>query len=55
MLINAQVRHQRGILQQRIGPRRERIMRRRPGDRGMPGRLRRGDPPPGDLVRGLLA
>jgi hypothetical protein len=56
VLINAQVRHRRGALaQQDTGPRRERIMRGRPGDPGVPGRLRRGDPALGDLVRGLLA
>ena len=32
----------------------ERLVRRRPGDPGVPGRLRRGDPPPGDLVPRLL-
>jgi hypothetical protein len=56
VLIGAQVCHRRGIVfQQRIGLRRERIVHHRPGDPGVPGRLRRGDPAVRDLVRGLLA
>ena len=56
MLIDPQVYYRRRRrAQQRVRGGGERLMRDRPGDPGMPGRLRRGDPPLGDLVRGLLA
>ena len=55
VLINAQVRHQgRGLLQHRASGGRERVMRGRPGDPGVPGRLRRRDPALADLGAGLL-
>ena len=55
VLIDAQVRHRgRGLVQQRVRGGGERIVHHRPGDPGVPGRLRRGDPALGDLVRGLL-
>ena len=55
VLIDAQVRHRgRGLVQQRIRRGGERIVHHRPGDPGVPGRLRRGDPPLGDLSAGLL-
>jgi hypothetical protein len=55
VLVNAQVRDQSSRLAQdpvRGGG--ERVMGRRPGDPGVPGRLRRGDPAVGDLAGGLL-
>ena len=55
VLIDAQVRHRRRILVQHgIGSSRERRVRGQPGDPGVPGRLRRGDPAPGDLPGSLL-
>ena len=55
VLVDAQVRDPGGrLLQQRIGPGGERVMRGRPGHAVAPGRLRRGDPPLGDLVSGLV-
>ena len=55
VLIDAQVRHRRGrLLQHRARRGGERRMRHRPRHPGVPGRLRRGDPPPGDLGPGLL-
>jgi hypothetical protein len=55
VLIDAQVRHRRrGLLDHRVRGGGERLMRRRPGDPGMPRRLGRGDPPLSDLIRGLL-
>ena len=55
VLVDAQVRHRRGsLVHYRARRRGERVMRHRPRDPGMPGRLRRGDPPPGDLGSGLL-
>ena len=55
VLVDPQVRYRRRVLVQH--PARgggERLVHRRPGDPGVPGRLRRGDPPPGDLMSGLL-
>lgn len=55
MLIDPQVRHRgRGVVQHRVRGGGERLVRGRPGDPGVPGRFRRGDPPPGDLGAGLL-
>ena len=55
VLIDAQVRHRgRGLLQHRARGGGERRMGHRPGDPGVPGRLRRGDPPVRDLGGGLL-
>ena len=55
VLIDPQVRHHGGrLLQQRIRRGGERVVRHRPGDPGVPGRLRRRDPAPGDLGAGLL-
>ena len=55
VLVDAQVRHRRGgLLQHRVRRGGERLVRHRPGDPGVPGRLRRGDPALGDLGPGLL-
>jgi len=55
VLVDTQVRHRRRVLvQHRIRSRGERIVQRRPGDPGVPGRLRRGDPALGDLGGGLF-
>jgi hypothetical protein len=55
VLVDAQVRHRRGgLLQHRVRRGGERLVRHRPGDPGVPGRLRRGDAPLGDLGSGLL-
>ena len=55
MLIDPQVRHRgRGVAQQRIRRGGERLVRDRPGDPGVPGRFRRGDPALGDLGTCLL-
>ena len=55
VLIDAQM-HDSGRVpvQHRVRGGGERLVRGRPGDPGVPGRLGRGDPPPGDLVPGLI-
>jgi hypothetical protein len=55
VLVDAQVRD-RGMrpVQELVRLLRERVMDGRPGDPGVPGRLRRGDAPPGDLVPGMV-
>jgi hypothetical protein len=56
VLVNAQVRHRRcGLVQEGVRGGGERVVRGRPGDPGMPGRLGRGNPALADLVGGLLA
>jgi hypothetical protein len=55
VLIDPQVRHRsRVLVQYRVRRGGERAVHHRPGDPGVPGRLRRGDPPLGDLGAGLL-
>ena len=55
VLIDAQVHGSGRVpVQHRVRGGGERLVRGRPGDPGVPGRLGRGDPPPGDLVPGLI-
>ena len=55
VLVDAQVRDRGRVLRPAPRPPRgERVMHGRPGDPGVPGRLRRGDPPVRDLGRGML-
>ena len=55
VLIDAQVRHRgQGLLQHGARGGGERLVCHRPGDPGVPGRLRRGDPAVADLGPGLL-
>ena len=55
VLIDAQARHRgRRLLQHRVRGGGERLVRDRPRHPGVPGRLGRGDPPPGHLGAGLL-
>jgi hypothetical protein len=56
VLIDPQVRHRsRVLVQYRVRRGGERIVHHRPGDPGVPGRLRRGDPPLSDLTGRLPA
>ena len=55
VLVDPRVRHRRGRRAQHpVSPRGERVVDRRPRQPGVPGRLRRGDPPLRDLAGGLL-
>ena len=56
VLVDARVRHRcRWLVRRRVRGGGERVVRGRPGDSGVPGRLRRSDPPFRGLMGGLLA